>query len=174
MPALAQEDTPTAEPTPTETATPEATATEASTLVPTPAGTTTPVIDDEVNFTLGIGGFVLAVIAILMGGGGIGYALGHIAASKEQKDNLEKAFESTSPATQEQIRRVYQTVQTAWDRVDALARDVLKFANEVTDRQPNVDDPIVAQHIQAAVDRAVTQAVYNVRNPQAYQQNPPE
>lgn len=161
MPALAAQDaTPTPEAPPTETVIPSETPIPTETAIPTETPVApAPVIDDEVNFTLGIGGFLLGLLALLLGGGGIGYVFGHIAASKEHKDNLEKAYESTSPATQEQIRRVYETTQTAWDRVDALVRDVMKFVNEVTDKQPNVESPVVIeQQIKTAVDKAFHEA----------------
>lgn len=153
LPVMAQEVTeapseepPTIEaftPTPFETATAlpteEPTATPEPTLVPpTEPG---PIISDQVNFRVGIFGILTIIGMLFLSGFGIGAIWGNIRANKEAKDAIEKAYESLSPEAQEQIRLAHEQTQTAWDTVDRLVREVLKFGGEVTDKLPNPLEP---------------------------------
>jgi hypothetical protein len=101
-----------------------------------------PIVVDQVNFRLGIFGAIFGVIVLLLGGGGIGYVWGSIRTSKAHKDSLELAFKSTSPEAQEQIKQAHEQAQNAWNRVDAFAREVIKFIGEVTDSEPNEPTPV--------------------------------
>lgn len=135
------------------------TATPDPAVTPAPPVEPGPVIVDQVNFRLGVFGAIVGVITLLLSGMGIGYVWGHIRGSKEAKDSIELAFGSTSPETQEQIRLAYETAGNAWNTVDTFARELLKFLGEVSDFAPNVDDPIVTQKIQAAVNKAFNEAL---------------
>lgn len=111
------------------------------TPIPTPEPAPPPVIVDQVNFRLGILGAVFGVVMLLLSGMGIGYVWGHVRASKEAKDSIELAFKSTSPETQEQIRKAHEQAQNAWNRVDEIARQIMQFWGEVTDSEPNAPTP---------------------------------
>jgi hypothetical protein len=125
-------DVVTATPSPTEEAT------EEPLPPPTEPG---PIISDQVNFRVGIFGILTIIGMLFLSGFGIGAIWGNIRANKEAKDALEKAYESLSPEAQEQIRLAHEQTQTAWDTVDRLVREVLKFGGEVTDHLPNATPP---------------------------------
>ncbi len=121
-------------PAPTEevTAAPTAVATE-----PAPVEQPAPIVVDQVNFRVGIFGILTIVGSLLLGGFGLGAVWGHVRASKAAKDELERAYNSLSPDAQDQIAQARDQAQTAWDKVDQFAREVLKLVSEVTDKLPN-------------------------------------
>lgn len=96
-----------------------------------------PVIVDQTGFRVGAFGFLAIIVTILLGGVGLGVAWSEIRHSKAAKDNLEMAFESISPKTQEDIRMGYEAAERAWDKFEQLAHEVFDFIGEVTDKQPN-------------------------------------
>lgn len=145
--ASAQDEVPTAEEFPTATVVDEPTAepTIEATAVPTeepePPPIETPVIVDQTGFRVGLFGFIASLALLFIGGAGVGATWANIRNSKQAKDDLEMAYESTSPKTQDDIRNAWERAGNAWDRVDQLAREVLKFVGEVTDKQPNLPPP---------------------------------
>lgn len=128
-------------PTPTQEVTAAPTAEVTPVPEPEQPDEETPVIIDQGGFRVGTFGFIATIVTLLLGGAGIGAAWATIRNSKQAKDNLELAYESTSPKTQEDIRKGYEVAERAWDRVDQLAREVLKFFEEVTDKEPNEETP---------------------------------
>jgi hypothetical protein len=93
---------------------------------------------------VGIFGILTIVGSLVLGGFGVGAVWGHIRGSKAAKDELERAYNSLSPDAQEQINAAHDQAQTAWDKVDQFAREVLKLVGEVTDGQPNEVAPPTA------------------------------
>jgi hypothetical protein len=127
----------------TETTAPTEEVTVVPTAVPTePAPVEpAPVIVDQVNFRVGIFGILTIVGSLVLGGFGLGAVWGHIRGSKAAKDELERAYQSLSPDAQEQILQARDQAQTAWDKVDQFAREVLKLVSEVSDGLPNEVTP---------------------------------
>jgi hypothetical protein len=134
VPTIAQDATEA--PVPTEEATLVATLEPTAVVTPIPAEPD-PIIVDQTGFRVSLLGLLAAVGMIFLGGAGLGVAWATVRANKQIKDYTEKLYEATSPDTQDKIDKGYQFAKDAWNRVDELAREVLKFVGEVTDKAPN-------------------------------------
>lgn len=143
FPVSAQEDTATPEvatETPTEVATEEVTPEATPVVEPTlPAPVEDePIIADQVQFRLGLWGFIGFCGLLILGGSGLGATWQRIRTDKKAKDDAEMLLESLSPAAQEKLDRAYQSAENAWNLLDQRTREFLQWVREITDGQPNV------------------------------------
>lgn len=98
----------------------------------------TVIVEDSSSGVLSAVLNILGVVAVaLAAGGGFAVAWNRIRGSKEAKDNTERLFEGLSPTWQTTILRILDVAQ----EINKSATEVLIFAREVTDKQPNVETP---------------------------------